>query len=116
MSRAVNTGRGLTVAVADLQWESLSAILLCFKLPYIYIYVRVCVCVCVCMYTGNTNEKGRQSTVDFLIKVACFIMKVKKVCYIKSSRAKLVSTRRSTLLNLIKGSLLYIYMHLCVCV
>ncbi len=44
---------------------------------------------------GNTNWRGRLSTVDLLIKVTCF---VKKVNSSKISWSKLVSTRRSTAL------------------
>jgi len=39
-----------------------------------------------CVFAGNTNLRGRLSTVDLLIKVACFVKKkVISVCIIKSS-------------------------------
>jgi hypothetical protein len=44
---------------------------------------------------GNTNWRGRLSTVDFLIKVASFVKKVNNL-NIKRSWSKLVGTRRST--------------------
>jgi hypothetical protein len=48
---------------------------------------------------GNTNWRGRLSTVDLFIEVACFVDKVNNIFIIKSSRSKLVSTRRSTVLS-----------------
>jgi hypothetical protein len=36
-------------------------------------------------YAGKTNRKGRHSTVDLQIKVACFVVKVNNVSGIKSS-------------------------------
>ena len=35
-------------------------------------------------YAGKTNRKGQHSTVDLLIKVACFVAKVNNVSGIKS--------------------------------
>ncbi len=49
---------------------------------------------------GNTNCRGRLSTVDLLIMLACFCKKVNNVFDIKCSGSKRVNTRRSTLLNL----------------
>ncbi len=49
---------------------------------------------------GNTNQRGRLSTLDLLIKLGCFISKVNNVFNLKSSCTKLVSTRRSTVLIL----------------
>ncbi len=48
---------------------------------------------------GNANWKGRNSTVDLRIKVACFVIKVNNVCRIESTWSKLVSTRSSTVLS-----------------
>jgi hypothetical protein len=45
---------------------------------------------------GNPNWRGRLSTVDLTIKVACFCKKVNNVCNIKSPWSKLVSTRTLT--------------------
>jgi hypothetical protein len=45
---------------------------------------------------GNTNWAERLSTVDLLIKVACFTNGVNNVFNIRRSLSKLVSTRRST--------------------
>ncbi len=49
---------------------------------------------------GNTNWRGRLSTVDLFIEVACFVDKINNILIIKSSRSKLVRTRRSTVLGL----------------
>jgi len=49
---------------------------------------------------GNTNRRGKLSTVGLLIKVACFGNKQSKGCYIKICLAKLISARRSTVLSL----------------
>jgi hypothetical protein len=49
---------------------------------------------------GNTNYGGRLSTIDLLIKVACFVKKEKYIFNIKMSYSKLVGTRRSTVLSL----------------
>jgi len=49
---------------------------------------------------GNTNWGGRPSTIDLLIKVACFCKKENNIFNIKMSWSKLVSTRRSTVLSL----------------
>jgi len=49
---------------------------------------------------GNTNWGGRLSTVDLLIKVACFVKKANAFFNIKRSWSKRVSTRRSTVLSL----------------
>ncbi len=51
----------------------------------------------VSIIVGNTNWSG---TVDLLIKVACFVQKVKNIFNIKRTRSKIVSTRRSTVLSL----------------
>ncbi len=48
----------------------------------------------------NTNRRGRLSTVDLLIKVACFVTKAVYIFDIKTSRSKLVSIRKSTVLGL----------------
>ncbi len=50
---------------------------------------------------GNPYWRGRLSTVDLLIKVACFVKKVNNIIYTWMSWAKLVSTRRSTVLILL---------------
>jgi len=47
---------------------------------------------------GNTNWGGRHSTIDLLIKVACFAKRVKNIFKVKRSWSKLVVTRRSTVL------------------
>jgi hypothetical protein len=49
---------------------------------------------------GNTNWSGRLSPVHLLIKVACFVIRVKDIFNLKSSWPRLVSTRRSIVLNL----------------
>jgi hypothetical protein len=51
-------------------------------------------------YSENTDRKGRVSTVDLLIRVACFVKKVDKIFNVKRSLSKLFSTRRSTVLSL----------------
>ncbi len=38
----------------------------------VYVYIYVCVCVCVCIQRTLT-EGGRFSTIDLLIKFACFV-------------------------------------------
>jgi hypothetical protein len=45
---------------------------------------------------GITNGRVRLSTVDLLIKVACFVKKVRNVFNIKMSSYKLVSARKLT--------------------
>jgi hypothetical protein len=54
---------------------------------------------------GNTNWSG--STIDLLIKLACFVRKIIYIFSVKMSRSKLVCTRRSIVLSLpfSKGSL-----------
>ncbi len=50
---------------------------------------------------GTLTEGGRLSTVDLLIKVACFVIDVcNNVCNVKSNLSKLFRTRRSTVLCL----------------
>jgi hypothetical protein len=49
---------------------------------------------------GNTNLKGRLSTVALLIKAACFVTEVNNNFIIKMSQSKLVRTRRSSVLRL----------------
>ncbi len=49
---------------------------------------------------GSTNEKGRISTVDLLIKAPCFVRKSNIFLYFKMRECKLVITRRSTVLSL----------------
>ncbi len=44
--------------------------------------------------------KGKLRKVDLLIKLDCFIKKLNKIFNYKRSQYKLVSTRRSTVLNL----------------
>ncbi len=34
---------------------------------------------------GNTNLRGELSTVDLLVKVACFVIKVNKITYMNRS-------------------------------
>jgi hypothetical protein len=51
-------------------------------------------------YPQGTLTEGRLSTVDLRINVACFVVKVNNIFNIKSSRSKLVSTRRSNVPNL----------------
>jgi hypothetical protein len=46
------------------------------------------------------NLRGRLSTVDLLIKLACFVKDENNVCILKVSLYKLVSARRSTVLSL----------------
>ncbi len=48
----------------------------------------------------NCEKQGRFSTVDLIFRVACFVKKENKVFNMKSSKSKLVSTRRSTVLTL----------------
>ncbi len=48
----------------------------------------------------NTNRRGRLSTVDLLIKVACFVTNVNNIITTKIRRPELVSTRRSTVLRI----------------
>ncbi len=50
--------------------------------------------------TGNTNWRGRLCTVYLLIKIVCFVKKVNKIFFLKSSCSKLDSTRRWTVLSL----------------
>ena len=52
------------------------------------------------MCPGNTNWRGRLSTVGLLIEVACFCKKSKNVCKIKRSCIKQVCRRRSIVLGL----------------
>ncbi len=52
------------------------------------------------MIPWNTNWKGRLSTVDLLIKVACLATLVNDIFNIEMSWSKLVSARRSTVLSL----------------
>ncbi len=47
---------------------------------------------------GNAYRRGRLSTIDLLIKMACLVKK--KEFFIKSSRYELFNTRRSTVLIL----------------
>jgi hypothetical protein len=81
-----------------------------------YVYIHICVCVCVCagirqtfyartflaeklkeiLFAGITSTGGILSTVNLLIKVACFAINVNKIFNIKSSCSEIVSTRRST--------------------
>jgi len=49
---------------------------------------------------GNTNWRGRISTRDLLINVACFKTNVNNIFNLKSSWSKPDSTRRSTVLYL----------------
>ncbi len=51
-------------------------------------------------YSGNTDQSGRLSTVDLLIKVACFLTKVDKNFSVKMSWSVPVSTRRLTVLSI----------------
>ncbi len=51
---------------------------------------------------GNSKWKGRLSTVDLLIIVECFVIKLNYIFNFKMSLSKLVSSRRSTVQ---KGSL-----------
>ena len=44
--------------------------------------------------------RGGLSSVDLLIKVACFVKKENIIFNLKMSRSKLVCTRRSTVLSL----------------
>jgi len=59
----------------------------------------------------NINWRGRLSTDDLLIEVACFVAEVNNVCKIKMSYSKLLSTRRSIVSNrsspFIKVSLIF---------
>ncbi len=50
--------------------------------------------------SGNTNRVEKLSTVDPVIRVACFVKKENNIFNIKMSRSELVSTRRSTVLSL----------------
>jgi hypothetical protein len=50
--------------------------------------------------SGNTNCRGRLSTVDLLIKVGCFVKKVNNIFNIKRNWSKLVTTRRSIEMSL----------------
>ncbi len=52
---------------------------------------------------ANTNWGGMLSTVDPLIKVACFVKKENNIFHIKMSWSKLVRTRRFTKLSLPLG-------------
>ncbi len=49
---------------------------------------------------NSDNLKGRLTTIDLLIKLACFVTKVSNIFSLKMSRSELVITRRSTVLNL----------------
>ncbi len=49
--------------------------------------------------SGNANWRGRLSTIDLLIKVACFGTKINHIFNIKMRWSELVSTRRSTVLS-----------------
>ncbi len=49
---------------------------------------------------GNTNRRGKLSTVDLLVKVAGFVRGVDNIFSTKRSWPKLVTTRRSTVLRL----------------
>jgi hypothetical protein len=51
-----------------------------------------------CTEAGNANRRERLSTVDLLVKVARFVKEVDNLFIIKSSRSKLVSPRRLTVL------------------
>jgi hypothetical protein len=51
-------------------------------------------------FPRNTNGMEKLSTVDLLIKAACFVTKVNNIYNMKSSQAKLASTRRSAVLVL----------------
>jgi hypothetical protein len=51
------------------------------------------------VHPGNINW-GWLSTVDLLIKAACFVEKGNNIFNIKTSQSELVSTRRSTVLSL----------------
>ncbi len=46
------------------------------------------------------NLRGRLSTVDLLIKLACFVKDENNVCFLKVSLYKLVSARRSAVQSL----------------
>jgi len=67
-----------------------------------------CVCIdkswqiacCLWCVSGKPYWRGRLSTVDLQIKVACFVIEVNNVFNIKISWSKLFSTRRSTVLRL----------------
>ncbi len=50
--------------------------------------------------SGNTDWRGRISTVDLLFKIACFVTMVNNIFNKKSSWSKLVRSRRSTVLSL----------------
>jgi len=50
---------------------------------------------------GKSYWRGRLSTVDLLIKVACFVKKANNIFSIKISCSKLVRTRKSTVLSLL---------------
>jgi hypothetical protein len=47
-----------------------------------------------------TEGEGGLSTVDLLVKVACFVKKVKDIFSTKLRCSKLISARRSTVLSL----------------
>jgi hypothetical protein len=51
------------------------------------------------VHARNTNWKKRLSTLDLVIQVACFVTNVIHIFDVKLSRTKLISTRRSTVLN-----------------
>ncbi len=51
-----------------------------------------------CTEAGNANRRERLCTVDLLVKVARFVKEVDNLFIIKSSRSKLVSPRRLTVL------------------
>jgi hypothetical protein len=47
-----------------------------------------------------SNWRGKLSTVDLLIKVICFVKKLKNIFKLKSSWSKPVSTKKSTVHNI----------------
>jgi hypothetical protein len=51
-------------------------------------------------YAREAYWRGRLSTVDLLIKAACFVKKINYIFHIKMIWSKLVSARRSTVLSL----------------
>ncbi len=55
----------------------------------------------ICLFeSGNPFWGGRLSTVDLLIKVACFVIKINNIFNLKTRRSTRVRTRRSTVLSL----------------
>ncbi len=74
---------------------------LCLPLQLVFPGSRIFVFGKMSDRSGNTKLGLRLSTVDLLIKIACFVKEVNNIFSIKRSWSKLVSTRRSVVLGLL---------------